>query len=156
MATDTAETTGRLADQLLRLTKRLRKGHVRRLTPLGITPTQARVLQILAHTEAHAEQPPRMADLAERLDVVPRSVTTLVDALEVAGLARRTQDPANRRVVRVTLTEAGQEVLARLWQARREAAEELLAPLSGDQREALSALLEQLDVARCGPGKGPT
>jgi DNA-binding MarR family transcriptional regulator len=97
-----------------------------------------------------------MADLAERLDVVPRSVTTLVDALEVAGLARRSQDPANRRVVRVTLTEAGQEVLARLWQARREAAEELLAPLSGDQREALSALLEQLDVARCGVDKGPT
>jgi len=146
MATDTAETTGRLADQLLRLTKRLRKAQVRGLAPLGITFAQAHVLRILAHAEAHSEQPPRMADLAARLDVVPRSVTTLVDALEDAGLAHRAQDPANRRVVRVALTEAGQEVLARLRQVRREAAEELLAPLGADQRRQLSELLQQLDV----------
>jgi DNA-binding MarR family transcriptional regulator len=149
-----AETTGLLADQLHRLTKRLRRAQAHRLAPLGITPAQAHVLRILSHTGAHGEQPPRMADLAERLDVVPRAVTTLVDALEEAGLARRAHDPANRRVVRVALTDAGGEVLVRLRQARREAAEELLAPLTQSQREKLSSLLAPLDAPRRIPG-GP-
>ncbi|WP_329310295.1 MarR family winged helix-turn-helix transcriptional regulator [Streptomyces sp. NBC_01262] len=149
-AADTDETTGQLADQLLRLTKRLRRAHSLRLAPVGITPAQAHVLRILGHTQRHGEQPPRMADLAERLDVVPRAVTTLVDALEEAGYASRTQDPTNRRVMRVTLTDAGGDVLAGLRRARREAAEELLAPLDAAQRESLTALLAVLDTA---PGR---
>jgi DNA-binding MarR family transcriptional regulator len=149
-AADTDETTGQLADQLLRLTKRLRRAHAQRLAPVGITPAQAHVLRILDHTRRHGEQPPRMADLAERLDVVPRAVTTLVDALEEAGYACRTQDPANRRIMRVTLTDAGGDVLAGLRRARREAAEELLAPLDAAQRESLTALLSVLDTA---PGR---
>jgi DNA-binding MarR family transcriptional regulator len=151
-ATDTDETTGRLADQLVRLTKRLRRAHTSRLAPVGVTPAQAQILRVLDHARRHGEQPPRMADLAERLDVVPRAVTTLVDAVEEAGYARRAQDPANRRVTRVTLTDAGRDVLARLRLARREAAEELLAPLDPPQREALTALLAVLDTTpgHCG------
>jgi DNA-binding MarR family transcriptional regulator len=145
---DVTDTTGLLADQLHRLTRRLRRAYTQRLAPLGITPAQMHVLRIVSHAEARGEQPPRMADLAARLDVVPRAVTTLVDALEVAGLARRVPDPANRRVVRVELTEPGGETVVRLRQARREAVEELLAPLSPAQRQSFSELLSPLDIPR--------
>src|SRR2546421_3205740 len=100
---DVAESTGNLADQLLRLTRRLHRTQKQYLQPLGITPAMSRLLRAVSHSE----EPPRMVDLAQRLDVVPRAVTTLVDGLESYGMVRRVADPKNRRVVRVELTEQG-------------------------------------------------
>jgi DNA-binding MarR family transcriptional regulator len=85
-----------------------------------------------------------MADLAQRLEVVPRAVTTLVDALEANGSVRRVPDPVNRRVVRIELTADGRSTLGDLRGARRAAAEDILAPLSAEQREVLGGLLAHL------------
>ncbi|QKW26387.1 MarR family transcriptional regulator [Streptomyces seoulensis] len=133
---------GLLAEQLLRLTRRLHRIQKRHLQEhaLGITPAQSRLLRTLAHFG----EPPRMADLAEALEVVPRAVTTLVDALEAGGAVRRAPDPANRRVIRVELTDEGRDALRRLRGARRDAAKEILAPLTPEQREALGGLLDTL------------
>ncbi|GHJ33489.1 MULTISPECIES: MarR family winged helix-turn-helix transcriptional regulator [Streptomyces] len=136
----TSETSGLLAERLLHLTRRLHRAQKRHLEPLGITPAQSRLLRILAH----GDQPPRMADLAQRLEVVPRAVTTLVDALEAHGSVRRVPDPSNRRVVRVELTDTGRSTLRALREARRAAAEDILAPLSDQQREVLEKLLDTL------------
>ncbi|MDT3397119.1 MarR family transcriptional regulator [Streptomyces sp. B1866] len=143
--TDTSDApgaSGRLAEQLLWLTRRLHRAQRRHMEPLGITPAQSRLLR----TVAHYDQPPRMADLAQRLEVVPRAVTTLVDALEAHGSVRRAPDPANRRVVRVELTDAGRSTLRALRDARRAAAEDILAPLDGRQRDVLGDLLDQLSA----------
>ncbi|MFG3281105.1 MarR family winged helix-turn-helix transcriptional regulator [Streptomyces sp. NPDC048111] len=131
---------GLLAEQLLRLTRRLHRIQKQHLEPVGITPAQSRLLRTLAHWS----EPPRMADLAARLEVVPRAVTTLVDALEESGDVRRVPDPNNRRVIRIELTDGGRARLRALRGARRGAAEEILAPLSADQREVLGGLLTAL------------
>ncbi|MFD0313405.1 MarR family winged helix-turn-helix transcriptional regulator [Streptomyces flavalbus] len=131
-----------LAEQLLRLTRRvyrIQKRHLER-HELGITPAQSRLLRTLAHFGS----PPRMADLAARLEVVPRAVTTLVDALEAGGRVRRVPDPANRRVIRIELTDEGHRALRELHAARRSAAEEILAPLTEEQRGVLGGLLDTL------------
>ncbi|MCX2968447.1 MarR family transcriptional regulator [Streptomyces sp. TRM70308] len=142
------DTDGSLADQLIRLTRRLHRAQRHRLEPLGLTPAQARLLGVVAHYDTA----PRMADLAQRLDVVPRAVTTLVDHLEGRGAVCRVADPASRRVVRIELTECGRGLLAELRHARRTAAEELLAPLAAGQRAQLSELLAALDAPRGGRG----
>jgi DNA-binding MarR family transcriptional regulator len=131
-----------LAEQLLRLTRRVHRIQKRHLEQceLGITPAQSRLLRTLAHFAS----PPRMADLAERLEVVPRAVTTLVDGLEASGTVRRVPDPTNRRVIRIELTDDGRKALRALRGARRSAAEEILAPLSDEQREVLGDLLTTL------------
>ncbi|QEV16500.1 MarR family winged helix-turn-helix transcriptional regulator [Streptomyces alboniger] len=136
----TPDTDGPLAEQLLRLTRRLHRIQKRHLGPVGITPAQSRLLRTLAHYEA----PPRMADLAQRLEVVPRAVTSLVDGLEAGGLVRRAPDPGNRRAIRIELTDTGQEALKKLRAARRAAAEDILAPLTAEQREVLGGLLSAL------------
>ncbi|MEU6083072.1 MarR family transcriptional regulator [Streptomyces sp. NPDC047108] len=137
------DTDGPLAEQLLRLTRRMHRAQKRHLEPLGITPAQSRLLR----TVTHFPEPPRMADLAQRLEVVPRAVTTLVDALEANGSVRRVPDPANRRVVRIELTEGGRATLKALRTARRAAAEDVLAPLSTEQRAVLGELLADLTGA---------
>ncbi|MFI6650028.1 MarR family winged helix-turn-helix transcriptional regulator [Streptomyces sp. NPDC050529] len=137
---DSPDPDGVLAEQLLRLTRRLQRIQGRQLEPIGITPAQFRLLR----TVAHCDGPPRMADLAQRLDVVPRAVTTLVDGLEASGRVRRIPDPDSRRVVRIKITEEGIATLRSLRNARRAAAEEILAPLTADQREVLGGLLTAL------------
>ncbi|MFH8883511.1 MarR family winged helix-turn-helix transcriptional regulator [Streptomyces californicus] len=136
----TPDTDGLLAEQLLRLTRRLHRIQSRQLEPIGITPAQFRLLRTVASYDAA----PRMADLAQRLDVVPRAVTTLVDALEASGRVRRAPDPDSRRVVRIEITDEGHATLRSLRSARRAAAEEILAPLTADQRAVLGGLLSAL------------
>lgn len=138
----TPDPDGVLAEQLLRLTRRvhrIQKRHLER-RDLGVTPAQSRLLRTLAHCDS----PPRMADLAERLEVVPRAVTSLVDGLEASGKVRRVPDLVNRRVIRIELTDDGHKALLELRGARRAAAEEILAPLSDEQREVLGGLLDTL------------
>lgn len=138
----TPDPDGLLAEQLLRLTRRvhrIQKRHLEEHAP-GITPAQSRLLRTLAHFG----EPPRMADLAQSLEVVPRAVTTLVDGLEANGKVRRVPDPANRRVTRIELTDDGRAALRELHGARRSAAEEILAPLTTEQRTVLGDLLDTL------------
>jgi DNA-binding MarR family transcriptional regulator len=138
----TPDPDGLLAEQLLRFTRRVHRIQKRHLeqSDLGITPAQSRLLRTLAHFGS----PPRMADLAERLEVVPRAVTTLVDGLEAGGRVRRAPDPTNRRVIRIEVTDEGRRALRELRGARRAAAEEILAPLTDEQRELLGGLLSTL------------
>ncbi|WP_405970425.1 MarR family transcriptional regulator [Streptomyces sp. NBC_00988] len=138
----TPDSDGLLAEQLLRLTRRVHRIQKRHLEQrdLGITPAQSRLLRTVAHFDA----PPRMADLAERLEVVPRAVTTLVDGLEASGKVRRVPDPSNRRVIRIEITDDGRKALSELRGARRGAADEILAPLTDVEREVLRTLLDTL------------
>ena len=86
-----------------------------------------------------------MTELADHLGIAPRSVTTVIDALEQAGLVRREVDPRNRRAIRLYLTDSGQAVRDGMREARRRAAEDLFAPLSANDREGLAKLLGLLD-----------
>ena len=130
-----------LADQLYRLTRRLRRAQAERLAPLGLTPAQERALRLITR----GDEPPRMTELADRLGIVPRSLTTVIDALEEAGLVRREIDARNRRAILLHLTERGTAVRDDLREARRRAAEDLFAPLSAQDRQTLAKLLTLLD-----------
>jgi len=124
---------------------RLRRAARTELEPLGITFGQARALRLLDRAGA----PVRMGELAARLEVVPRSATTTVDALEAAGLVARSADPDDRRSVLVCPTAAGAALLARLGRARRAGAEALFGRLDDAQRGQLLELLAIID--RRGP-----
>jgi DNA-binding MarR family transcriptional regulator len=135
-----AETTSELAELLTHSARRLHRGSRAQLSPLGLTNAQARVLRIVAS----CSHPLRMADIAARLEVVPRSVTTMVDGVEAAGLIVRSPDPDDRRSVLVSLTARGHALLERLEGARRATAEEIFGGLSPAERAELARLLGAL------------
>jgi DNA-binding MarR family transcriptional regulator len=135
-----ADTTLELAELLTHASRRLRRGSTAQLAPLGLTNAQARVLRIVAA----AGRPLRMADIAVRLEVVPRSVTTMVDGVEAEGLIVRGTDPDDRRSVLVSLTARGHALLESLERARRATAEEVFGGLTGDERADLARLLGTL------------
>jgi DNA-binding MarR family transcriptional regulator len=133
---------GQLADLVHRLTRRLRRAQAERLAPLGLTPAQERAMRMIARSE----DPLRMTEIADRLGIVPRSLTTVIDALEEAGLVRREVDPSNRRAILLHLTDRGAAVRDELREARRRAAGDLFTPLAEQDRETLATLLTRLDA----------
>ena len=94
------------------------------------------------------DREPTMQELARLLDLDKSSVTGLVDRAERRGLVARAPSAADRRAVRVRLTDEGRALVAAA--ADRFAADvtALLSPLSGLDRAALSELISQLLVAR--------
>jgi len=136
------DAVGQLTELVVRAAWRLRRGSAKELAPLGVTFGQARVMRVLAG----AGEPLRMADLAARLEIVPRSVTTMVDTLEESGLACRAPDMHDRRSVLVAPTPAGHALVERLDRARRAGAEELFSRLTDQQRATLLHLLVALDA----------
>jgi DNA-binding MarR family transcriptional regulator len=132
-----ADIIGQLGELLVRSSWRLRRGAAKELAPLGVTFGQARALRVLAA----AGEPMRMADLAASLEIVPRSLTTMIDSVVAAGLVHREADPHDRRSVLVCPTGAGRDVLDRMESARRATAEELFGRLTAGQRRELLNLL---------------
>jgi DNA-binding MarR family transcriptional regulator len=134
------DTMPRLTELITRASWRLRRGTAKELEPIGITYAQARALR----TVADAVEPLRMADLADRLDVVPRSATSMIDALESAGLVARQSDPSDRRSIRLTVTAAGRALLDRMRALRVAKAEELFGALNAAEQHELARMLERV------------
>jgi DNA-binding MarR family transcriptional regulator len=74
---------------------------------VGITMAQAKVLHILAGGPIH------MSELVARLRVTPSTTSGLVEKLVEHGLASRSDDPADRRQVIVSVTPEGLELMER-------------------------------------------
>jgi DNA-binding MarR family transcriptional regulator len=83
----------------------------------------------------------RLGALAGRLQVTPRSVTEVVDALESLDLVARSPDPADRRAVQVHLTDHGRQTARAIRSARRAQTESILDELSPEERAQLRATL---------------
>ena len=71
--------------------------------------------QILVRLQHQANGRLAMGELAELLDVSPRTVTGLVDNLERDGFAKRVDAPDDRRSVYAEITEQGRNAVKRLW-----------------------------------------
>jgi DNA-binding MarR family transcriptional regulator len=139
-----------IADLLGQIVRRLHRGTSEALAPLGLSRAQSRVVRLLA------DGPLRMATIAERLAVVPRTITDLVDGVEAAGLVARHPDPEDRRSTFVALTASGRMLLDRLEVARRESAELAFGRLDPADRAVLLRLLRDLTDDRadeCRPAR---
>ena len=78
----------------------------------GLTATQH---QVLLAVRGHGDRRgPTIGELADYLYLRHHSAVGLVDRADHAGLVRRVEDPEDRRVVRVALTDAGSRALRRL------------------------------------------
>jgi DNA-binding MarR family transcriptional regulator len=94
----------------------------------GLTVPQYRMLSALS------EGGQRSARLAERLAVRKPTVTALADGLIAAGYVARESEEGDRRIVRLSLTEAGQDALRRADAAYLARLEPLLAEVPDPER----------------------
>ena len=128
------------ADLLMAAARTLRRRYGDATARWGIPPSQGRALRIVLAVD----EPIRLSALAERLRIVPRSATEVVDGLEGHGLVARRPDPADRRAVCVVATEEGVRLGRLIEEARQQAADEFLQPLPEEDRAALTRILRTL------------
>lgn len=83
-------------------------------------------------------------ELARDLDIDAGAMTRLIDRLVAKGLVERVRDAADRRVVRLSLTPAGDAVAARLPAVLAEVNNDYLRGFSGDEWHALTAMLRRM------------
>lgn len=119
--------------------RRLRHLTHETVTPLGVTPGQARAIGVLRRHGAM-----RLSDLSHHLRIAPRSATEVADALQEQDLVRRSPDPDDRRAVLVALTPRGAELAASVQAARAQEAEAFFGRLSPVDRDALTGILRSL------------
>lgn len=115
--------TTRLRMVVARLSRRLRQE-----ANEGATPSQ---LAALATIERHG--PIALGDLAAHERVRPPSMTRIVAGLEETKLVRRTVDPSDRRVARVSITSEGSRLLVRSRTRRDAFLASLLDHLDADE-----------------------
>jgi DNA-binding MarR family transcriptional regulator len=129
--------TDQLVEDILSLWRVLRQAThpVRRG---DITPEQ---FWLLRQLRQHG--PRSVGELAEALGVTQSSATTACQRLEKAGLATRARDPLDERVVRVTLTDTGQQRIEQWRRAKRETLAHLLEPLTPAERDELQRLMRK-------------
>lgn len=130
-----------LTDVVTRLRRALRTS-IRTDYPWEALPmAQVELLMALAD---HA--PAKIGRLATLQRLAPNTVSGLVQQLVEAGLASRETDPSDRRVARVTLTEAGHRQLAEWREAHEQRIGSALDRLPPGDREAIMNALPGLDL----------
>ena len=106
-------------------------------------------LSVLEHLRSGAVT---MRELARNLAVGESAATAAADRLVRQGLVERHSDPADRRVVRIALTDHGQQFVERVQEATARKTSRMLGALSDIQLTQLVDIFETMrDSAYPGP-----
>jgi DNA-binding MarR family transcriptional regulator len=134
----------KLAAELLELWHHLMRGSSHQMyaliTELDLSITQMKTLHVLADNGSEVS----VKELSDRLGLSLPGASRIVDALLRRGWLERREDPVDRRMKRVRITDEGRKVLDRIEAARLAGLEDYAASLTPEQRARLSSALSDL------------
>jgi DNA-binding MarR family transcriptional regulator len=110
----------------------------------GLSPGRFTVLMLLLDKRTNLPAPHTPAELAERAGVARATMTGLIDTLERDGLVKREADTVDRRMMAVSLTARGQEILQAVLPGHFQRMAALLSPLPESERKTLVRLLNKV------------
>jgi DNA-binding MarR family transcriptional regulator len=113
-----------------------------RFTDIGTTEPGFDVLAALRRSGA--EQRLTAGELARQTLVTTGGLTLRVKRLEKDGLVRRERDPEDHRMVYVSLTDAGRDLVDRTADRHFPTMARMLEGLTGEERDELARLLGRL------------
>lgn len=114
----------------------------------GVTPVQYAALQAVQNAPGLDQR-----TLARTIGFDTSTIGGVVDRLEARGLMQRNASAQDRRVRLLTLTNAGQQLVADLVPAMLQAQERILAPLPAPERGEFLRMLGVLIADRNAPDR---
>lgn len=117
----------------------MRRRVERRMAEHGLTAAQWLPLWMLASGKGDSAQA-----LTCALDMDPGAMTRLLDRLEAKGLLQRERSAEDRRVVRLSLTDAGRAVVRHIPGVLADVNNEALRGFTREEFETLKALLGRM------------
>jgi DNA-binding MarR family transcriptional regulator len=134
----------KLAAELLELWHHLMRGSSQQMyaliAELDVSITHMKTLHVLADGGSELS----VKELSDRLGLSLPGASRIVDALMRRGWLERREDPDDRRMKRVRITDDGRKVLDRIEAARLAGLEDYAASLTPEQRTRLSSALSDL------------
>lgn len=112
-----------------RALEELRKKATEDVKRHGLNLTEFAVLELLYHKGA---QPIQV--IGKKVLLASSSITYVIDQLEKKGFLKRQACPKDRRVTHATLTEEGEELIARIFPEHRRAIAQMFTPLSTEEK----------------------
>ena len=109
------------------------------MEPFGITAAQFKVLIIMEQCDVDTP-----AELCRNLSVDSGSMTRMLDRLEQKNLLIRQRSEADRRQVRLVLTEEGQDLVALLPQIGADAMNQLARAITPQELQSLEHILKKI------------
>lgn len=103
--------------------------------------TEFSVLEVLYHKGQQTIQ-----QIGSSILVSSSSMTYVIDKLEQRGLLRRSPCPDDRRVIHVTLTQSGTELMEQMMPKHHEMVDRMFESLTADEAEELGELLKKIKV----------
>jgi len=117
----------------------IRRAFDERARGIGVTRPQWQLLTTLRRNEGTNQ-----GNLAELLDTEPITLCRMVDRMQEADLIERRQDPSDRRVWRLFLTDKARRLLEDLQPLGREVMALALDGIAQEERDELRRLLDRI------------
>lgn len=133
MSNDVERAANEIAELLPAVAANLRVGALFDATASDLTANQLVTLILVGHSEGSRL---RAGEIARRLSISAASATALVDRLVEAGMLARTRGD-DRRVVWISVTSAGQNLIDRLKAGTVSRISDILAKMAHEERENL-------------------
>ena len=136
---DLMATFGRLLQSRYFMTAMALNNRTKRNSDENLGRGRLRLLSLLGKTDGITN-----AEIAEKLDIRPSSVSLQVKALVDAGMAERRASETDGRVSLIFITTLGEETLAGLHNGNDSLSERAFNVLTGAEQEQLQSLLRRV------------
>ncbi|MTH54446.1 MarR family transcriptional regulator [Bacillus mangrovi] len=109
--------------------------------PYNLTPTKYHILKFIFRKSKC-----KVADISQKLFLTSGATTTLLNQLEEDALLARERDIADRRIVWIVLTEAGERFVERMIEQRNQFWTNMLSVLEEDEVEEYFRILNKIEA----------
>lgn len=138
MHQDIDSLTERFDKSMLALKQNLGQQFISRVQ-IGLTPGQVFMLHFIRKIGSCS-----VSTIAEKMEVAPSAITVMLDRLENNGFVCRKRDQADRRVVIIEITEAGEEKLNYVLEKRKKILQHCFTQMEPHQLVSLIQSMEKL------------
>lgn len=106
----------------------------------NLSITEFSVLEVLYHNEKQTIQ-----QIGNSILISSGSMTYVIDKLEQKGLLNRLPCPDDRRVIHVTLTDAGIDLMEKTMPKHQELVDDIFGSLNPDEAQIIVNLLKKIN-----------
>jgi DNA-binding MarR family transcriptional regulator len=132
-------TNDKIAEVMFTLSRTMKDG-----MKFDSATSQLTVLQIHALLFISKHENVTMTEVAKQFDISLPTATALSDKLVKAGLITRQDDPNDRRIVKLVLTQVGDDLLTEAMKQRRIKVNKMLSYLTLEEKQQLLHIMQRL------------
>lgn len=133
------------ADRLIKAFFDFRKIRWHQAYPIeGVKPSEVPLLILIQKLNKEDPQGTQVSSLSRHLEIAVPTTTQLVNRLEENNYVKRENDKTDRRFVRITLTEKGENVVKKAHEHMHKSFDELTGYLGEEDTEKLISILNKI------------